>query len=285
MPKPGADTTGEGAGPMFSSDLGTFLYDALWLFLIYSFYGVIVEMIFCYAREYKGVVESRCGLLYLPLSPIYGLGGIAISLVLVEWVSNPFYLFFASLVICTTLEYIASFLMEKIFGSVFWDYSNKPLNLHGRICLEFATYWGFLGLLLIYVLDPTTIDFVNSFPRPGADYVLTVLLVITGLSLILTLMAFVRFDQKVAYLKAKRDGQPLPHIDTAWGRMIDRLVPDVVMINTFPRMSHIVEYMELSGQPRKLVVWDLHLGKPTVLHQQLREHNEKTQRAALSEAA
>ena len=46
--------------------------------------------------------------------------------------------------------------MEKVFGTVFWDYSNKPLNLHGRICLEFAIYWGFLGLLLIYVLDTTT---------------------------------------------------------------------------------------------------------------------------------
>lgn len=260
---------------MYSGDFGELLYFALWLFLIYSFYGVIVEMIFCYAREYKGVVESRCGLLYLPLSPIYGLGGIAVSLFLLQWISNPFLLFFASLVVCTILEFIASFVMEKAFGSVFWDYSNKPLNLQGRICLEFAIYWGFLGLLLIYVLDPTTVDFVNGFPRPAFEYVLNVLLVITGLSVVLTLMAFIRFDQKVAYLKAKRDDLPLPHIDTAWGRLIDRLVPDVVMINTFPRMSHIVEYMELSGKPRKLIIWDLHLGTPSELHRRLSEHNAR----------
>ena len=267
---------------MFKTDTGEFIYDALWLFLIFGFYGVLVEMIFCYAREYKGVIESRCGLLYLPLSPIYGFGGIAVSIILVEWISNPILLFIASMVICTVLEYIGSYVMEKFFGSVFWDYSNKPMNLHGRICLEFSIYWGILGILLIYVLDPTTIAFVDSLPRPGAEIVLIILLVLTGLSTILTLMAFVRYDKKVAYLKAKRDGKPLPNIDTAFGRVIDRLVPDVVMINTFPRMTGIVEYMELSGKPRKLVVLDLHLGTPSELHRRLRDHNEQVQHAALS---
>jgi uncharacterized membrane protein len=259
---------------MFSSDTGEFIYQALWLFLIYSFYGVIVEMIFCYAREYKGVIESRCGLLYLPLSPIYGLGGIAVSLLLEEWISNPILLFAVSMIVCTTLEYIASLIMEKAFGSVFWDYSNKPLNLHGRICLEFAIYWGILGILLIYVLDPATVWFVNSLPKPAFSYVLIVCLVLTGLSVILTLLAFWRFDRKVAYLKAQRDGTPLPRLDTALGRLIDRLVPDVVMINTFPRMSHIVEYQQLSGKYRKMIVVDLHLGKPSELHEKLRELKE-----------
>jgi uncharacterized membrane protein len=260
---------------MFNGQYDDFLYVTLWLFLIYSFYGVIVEMIFCYAREYRGVIESRCGLLYMPLSPIYGLGGIVVSLILQVWVSNPFLLFFASLAICTTLEYIASLVMEKVFGTVFWDYSDKPLNLHGRICLEFAIYWGFLGLLLIYVLDPTTAGFVASIPQPLGLVLLIILLVLTGLSVILTLAAFLRFDQKVAYLKAKRDGEPLPDHDSVFSRVIDRLVPDQVMINTFPRMSHIVDYQVLSNQPRRLIVLDLHLGKPSELHRQLQEQKEK----------
>ena len=97
--------------------------------------------------------------------------------------------------------------------------------------------------------------------------VLVVLLVLTALSAILTLLAFHRFDRKVVYLEAKRDGQqPLPNIDTPVGRLVDRLVPDVVMINTFPRMSHIVEYMELTGEHRKLIVADLHLGTPSERH-------------------
>jgi hypothetical protein len=58
----------------------------------------------------------------------------------------------------------------------------------------------------------------------------------------------------------------LPTIDTPFGRLIDRLVPDVVMINTFPRMSHIMEYLELTGEHRLLVVADLHLGTPSDRH-------------------
>ena len=112
---------------------------------------------------------------------------------------------------------------------------------------------------------------VQGWPLPAAAYVLAVLMVLTVLSAILTLLAFRRFDQKVAYLKARRDGTPLPAIDPALGRLVDRLVPDVVMINTFPRMSHIVEYMELTGERRKLIVADLHLGTPSDRHLRHRE--------------
>jgi uncharacterized membrane protein len=123
--------------------------------------------------------------------------------------------------VCTVLEYVAGFVMEKLFGSVFWDYSEKPLNLQGRICLQYSLYWGFLGLLLIYVLDPATVRPVQGWPLPAAAYVLGVLVVLTVLSSILTLLAFRRFDQKAAYLKARRDGTPLPSIDGRVGRLVD----------------------------------------------------------------
>lgn len=256
------------------------LYFAFWAFLIYAFLGVIVEMVFCYAKQYKGVIESRCGLLYLPLSPIYGFGGVLVSVFLLPHVDNPLGLFFLSMVVCTALEYVASLVMEKMFGAVFWDYSDRPLNLQGRVCLQYTIYWGFLGLLLIYVIDPATLRLIQSWPLPGALYLLGLLLTLTALSAVLTLAAFHRYGRKVAYLKAQRDGQPLPRIDTAWGRLIDRLVPESVMINTFPRMGSIVEYQELTGHHRRLIVLDLHLGTPSALH--LR-HRSALARARTSE--
>ena len=69
------------------------------------------------------------------------------------------------------------------------------------------------------------------------------------LSAILTLVAFHRFEQEVIHLNAERDGSPLPRIDQSGWSAGGRLVPDVAMINTFPRMSHIVEYMELTWDP------------------------------------
>jgi uncharacterized membrane protein len=267
---------------MYSGTFGLYLYFCLWLFLIYSVYGVIVEMIFCYAREYRGVIESRCGLLYLPLSPIYGLGGVLVSLVLLPHLANPLLIFALSAVLCTALEYTASLVMEKAFKSVFWDYSKKPLNLHGRVCLEFAIYWGVLGLFLIYILDTTTYVVVDSWARPAAEIVLTVLVAITLISVALTLFAFRRLDQKLTVLRARRDGTAVPDIDTPFGRLIDRIVPDVVLINTFPRMSQVLEYMTLAGKPRKLIVLDLHLGAPSPRHAELRRLSAAHQEAGLS---
>ena len=129
---------------------------------------------------------------------------------LMPLVSHPIALFFLAMVTCTALEYVASFAMEKLFGTLFWDYSNKPLNLQGRICLQYALDWGLLGLLLIYVLDPSTVRMVTSWPLPGAFYTLVVLILLTTVSAVSTLLAFRRFDQKVAYLKAQRDGRRLP---------------------------------------------------------------------------
>ncbi len=175
-------------------------------------------------------------------------------------------IFGLSAALCTTLEYLASLVMEKAFKSVFWDYSNKPLNIHGRVCLEFAIYWGILGLFLIYILDTTTYVVVDSWARPAAEIVLTVLVAITLVSVALTLLAFRRLEQKLAVLRAQRDGKPAADIDTSWGRLLDRIVPDVVLINTFPRMSQVLEYMTLAGKPRKLIIFDLHLGTPSPRH-------------------
>lgn len=126
--------------------LGVEWYYVLWFFFIYCVLGVVVEMIFCYAKE--GVIESRVGLLYLPLSPIYGCGGVALSLFLKPYIGEPILMLLVGIVVGTLLEYIASFVMEKAFKTVFWDYSGKPLNLHGRVCLEYSIYWGLLSLLL-----------------------------------------------------------------------------------------------------------------------------------------
>jgi uncharacterized membrane protein len=60
-----------------------------------------------------------------------GRGGVAVSVFLLPYVGNPFALFFLAMLVCTVLEYVASFVMEKLFGTVFWDHSDRPLNLQG----------------------------------------------------------------------------------------------------------------------------------------------------------
>jgi uncharacterized membrane protein len=220
----------------------------LWFFVIYSFLGVLVEMIFCLVQE--GVLESRLGVLYLPLRPIYGVGGAACTLLLHRFIQEPILIFVWGMLICSFVEYVAGLVMEKAFGTVTWDYSDKALNLHGRICLQYSCYWGLLALLVLYVLDRFLYGFVDLSGGKVGEIVLTVLMVLALLSVIVTLAALSRIRKRVAILKAQARGEAATASGTSWDRLIDDLAPDSVMINSFPRTSLMLEFMELTGEQR-----------------------------------
>jgi uncharacterized membrane protein len=220
----------------------------LWFFVIYSFLGVLVEMIFCLVQE--GVLESRLGVLYLPLRPIYGVGGAACTLLLHRFIQEPILIFVWGMLICSFVEYVAGLVMEKAFGTVTWDYSDKALNLHGRICLQYSCYWGLLALLVLYVLDRFLYGFVDLSGGKVGEIVLTVLMVLALLSVIVTLAALSRIRKRVAILEAQARGEAATASGTSWDRLIDDLAPDSVMINSFPRTSLMLEFMELTGEQR-----------------------------------
>lgn len=249
--------------------LGAPIYLILWFFLVYAFLGVLVEMIFCLSQE--GVLESRLGLLYVPLSPIYGLGGVALTLFLYPYIQQPILMFLLGILVGTVLEYVASFVMEKLFGTVFWDYSDKPFNLHGRVCLEYSIYWGFLALLVLYLIGPIVYGFVDLFGSVVGPVVLTVLVVLTVVSIVLTLASFARIRRRVDVLEPKARGEQVADAESGWDRLIGRLAPDPVMINTFPRMSLMTEYMELTGQQRAWIRVRAHLGRPPLVHRRMAE--------------
>ncbi len=251
------------------------IYVALWLFFIYSFAGVIVEMIYCWTIEYRGVIESRLGLLYLPFNLLYGAGGVIITLALIPYFENPLIVFALGLVVGTVLEYVTSLVMEKAFHAVYWDYSKEFLNIQGRVCLKYAIFWGLLSVFLLYVLDVINLRLILSIPALPGVIGLLVLIVLTLASITLTLLAYRRVQQKNTWLKAKQAGQDATLPNPWWGRLVDRLVPDVVLVNTFPRMSLITEYQELSGHKRKLIVWNPTFGKASALR---RESGERAER-------
>lgn len=243
----------------------TAIYLALWLFFIYSFAGVIVEMVYCWTIEYRGVIESRLGLLYLPFNLLYGTGGVVISLVLIPVFDDPFAVFGLGLVVGTVLEYITSLVMEKAFHAVYWDYSKEFLNIQGRVCLKYAIIWGFLSLVLLYVLDTVNVHVLAEIPVTIGLPVLGVLVLATIASIILTLLTYRRVAQRNTYLRATQAGHQAVMPEPWWGRLVDRLVPDWVLVNTFPRMSLIAEYQQLSGHHRKLIVWQPRIGRPSKL--------------------
>lgn len=243
-------------------------YITLWLFVLYGIAGVVVEMIYCWTIEFKGVIESRTGILYLPFNPLYGLGGVVISLVLVPIFEHPILVFLLGMLVGSVLEFVASYVMEKVFHAVYWDYSDEPFNIQGRICLKYAFFWGLLSIGLLYVLDVINLYVLAYvFGASGIPLLIVALIAIT-LSIVLTLATFVRTRQKVAHLKAVAAGEQWVLATPLWARFVDALVPDSVLVNTFPRMSLIVEYQELTGIHRKVIFWQPQLGTTSPLRRE-----------------
>lgn len=121
-----------------------------WYFLFYSFVGFLLEVTF--ARLTGGRRERKM-LLFLPLCPVYGLGACSIVWT-AQAVTSPLLLFLTGLALASSWEYIAAAFYEDLLGISFWDYSDLPLDLHGRVCLPFSMAWGLLSFPLVNWLHP-----------------------------------------------------------------------------------------------------------------------------------
>lgn len=95
------------------------------LFLMYSFIGYVVEIVSILINTKKLTFER--GFLIGPYLPIFGSGAFVMLYALSKYKEDLFALFIASFVLCGVLEYFTSFIMEKIYGFRWWDYSRKNI--------------------------------------------------------------------------------------------------------------------------------------------------------------
>lgn len=121
-------------------------------FIIYSVVGYIIETVFGIIT--KGTWESRQSFLYGPFCAIYGLGASIMIIFLHKYSKKYNILFFGGFILGSIIEYLVSWIGELILGVKWWDYSNMPLNINGRICVYFSIFWGFLALYLIASFNP-----------------------------------------------------------------------------------------------------------------------------------
>ena len=94
------------------------------------------------------------GFLLGPYCPIYGFGAVLVTLLLSRYADSVAAVFVLAMVVCGTLEYLTSYVMEKLFHARWWDYSQKKFNLNGRVCADTLIPFGLLGLGMIYFVKP-----------------------------------------------------------------------------------------------------------------------------------
>ena len=116
------------------------------IFFIASVIGYLVEITFCSIGSKKLIINR--GFLIGPYIPIYGVGTVLVVLFLYKYSNDPWVFFWMTVILCSFIEYVTSYIMEKIFKVRWWDYSHEPFNYNGRICLKNSLIFGFAGLIL-----------------------------------------------------------------------------------------------------------------------------------------
>ena len=123
-----------------------------WIFIIGSIAGYVFEMIVVLFQ--KGYFETRQGLIYGPFIPVYGIGAMMYYLIIKKIKSkNKAKIFFITAILGGVTEYICSFIQEKAFGTISWDYSHLLFNFNGRTSLLHCTYWGIAGILYVVIIS------------------------------------------------------------------------------------------------------------------------------------
>ena len=129
--------------------------------IIYSFLGWCLESI------YKTIILKKpvnSGFLYGPFCPMYGIGAI-IMIQLGKLSNNVVGIFLIAFIVFSVWEYIVAVILEKLFKTKYWDYSSLKFNIQGRVCLKNSIYWGILGVILMFIIQPNMSTFVSKIPQ------------------------------------------------------------------------------------------------------------------------
>lgn len=124
-----------------------------WLsyFYFYCLFGWVFESSYVSLKSRKW---TNRGFMKGPWLPLYGSGAIVILLGTLPFVNYPWAVWLMGAVLATVLEYVTGVVMVKLFKVRYWDYSNQKIQFQGHICLTSSLAWGFLSLLMVYVIHP-----------------------------------------------------------------------------------------------------------------------------------
>lgn len=188
---------------MHSYQLLTFsFYDLVYFFAIYSFLGWCTEVTYYFKKERKFVNR---GFLYGPFCPIYGFCLVFIIILLDRFKNNLVMLFILAFFLTSFVEYFTGLILEKVFKSKWWDYTEDPLNLHGRICLGYSLIWGIASVAVIKIIHPFIEYIINIIPSFVGNIIFYGVLVYFITDFTFTLLSLIKFKHILLNLQTEVD--------------------------------------------------------------------------------
>lgn len=195
----------------------------IWLFMIGAFLGDITETIFC--RVTAGIWMSRSSVVWGPFSIVWGLAIAAATVLLYKYRDrSDGFLFIVGTCLGGVYEYFCSVFTEIVFGKVFWDYSDIPFNLAGRINLLYCFFWGFAAVIWIKILYPRFSGLIESVPKKIGRILTWFFVIFMCCNMMVSAMALVRSGQRADGVQA----------ENGWQKMMDERYDDARLKKIYP---------------------------------------------------
>ena len=185
-----------------------------------------METIFC--RITAGIWMSRSSVVYGAFSIVWGLACAILTALLYKYKDkSDRYLFICGTVLGGAYEYICSVFTELAFGTVFWDYSDIPFNLGGRINLLYCFFWGIAAVVWLKGIYPFLSRLIEKIPKKAGVPVTWFLIIFMICNMLLSAMALGRYTQR----------QSEPQAQTTWEQFLDSHFPDDRIEKIYPNLK------------------------------------------------
>ena len=144
------------------------------MFFVWGVLGWCVETLYISWMNKKW---TNRGFLFAPFCPIYGFGEFIGYKLLLLLPHNYFLYFFVGMIFCTILELVVAKYMIWKTGYLWWDYTNRPFNYKGILCLESTLAWGVYAVLEFWFLHDGSMGLLGMIPDIIMPLILTALIV------------------------------------------------------------------------------------------------------------
>jgi uncharacterized protein len=209
------------------------IYQFVLFFVLYSFAGWVIEVIYRSIRQRRFV---NAGFLQGTFVPVYGIA--ACSIIVFSYLMKDENLFIQMMVfgtLPTVIEFITGVLSERLFGLKLWDYSENRFNFMGRICLSFSTAWAILTLVLITIVHPVVYYWVVLLDEKTMVFMLSLAAVYFAGDTLISILFLVKFSRRIPQLT--KDYFSLSHVE------IERMLsPFDRILSAFPDLNKHLSY-------------------------------------------
>ena len=202
---------------------GCSFYKIVLLFFCGAFLGDLTETVFC--RITAGVWMSRSSVVWGPFSIVWGLAIALVTALLYKYKDrSDSFLFGMGTFLGGAYEYLCSVFTELVFGKVFWDYSEIPFNLGGRINLLYCFFWGFAAVAWFKIFYPVISGWIEKLPICAGRILTWVIVVFMCCNMAVSTMALIRSNERSQGIPATQ----------SWQQTMDERFPDERMEKIYP---------------------------------------------------